>query len=56
MNTLVINKKKYVVVEQSEYNRLREQAAKKRIPARKLSLAEGKKLALSLIDKWHKGK
>jgi hypothetical protein len=56
MNTLVINKKKYVVVEQREYNKLVKKAAAKKSVARKLSLAEGKKLAYKLIDKWHKEK
>ncbi|HLT71542.1 MAG TPA: hypothetical protein VKZ75_02780 [Cyclobacteriaceae bacterium] len=56
MNTLVINKKKYVVVEQLEYDRLREKAASKGPVARKLSLDQGKKLAYKLIDSWHKGK
>ncbi|MBI1769449.1 MAG: hypothetical protein HYR67_13865 [Bacteroidetes bacterium] len=53
---LVLNKKKYVVVEQKEYNRLIEKAAAKTPSARKLSLTEGKKLAYSLIDKWHNAK
>lgn len=56
MNTLVINKKKYVVVEQLEYDRLREKAASKGPVARKLSLDQGKKLAYKLIDSCHKGK
>lgn len=56
MNTLVIDKKKYVVVEQKEYDRLVEKAASKNSTARKLSLDEGKKLAYKLIDRWHKGK
>jgi len=56
MTTLVLNKKKYVVVEQKEYSRLIEKAAAKTPSARKLSLAEGKKLAYSLIDKWHSAK
>ncbi len=56
MNTLVINKKKYVVVEQTEYDRLLERAASKKPVARKLSLVEGKKLAYKFIDSWHKGK
>lgn len=56
MNTLVINKKKYVVVEQKEYDRLLEKAASKRPVARKLSLDEGKKLAYKLIDSWHREK
>jgi hypothetical protein len=53
MNTLVIEGKKYVVVEQHEYDR---KAAAKRPVARKLTLGEGKKLAYKLIDQWHKGK
>lgn len=56
MNTLVINKKKYVVVEQVEYDRLLKKAASKKPVARKLSLDEGKKLAYKLIDQWHKKK
>jgi hypothetical protein len=56
MNTIVLNKKKYVVVEQKEYNKLIQRAAAKTVSARKMSLAEGKKLAYELIDKWHSGK
>ena len=56
MNKLVIDKKKYVVVEQREYDRLLEKAASKGPVARKLSLDEGKKLAYKLIDSWHKEK
>jgi len=56
MNTLVLDKKKYVVVEQKEYNKLVKQAAAKTAPVKKMSLAEGKKLAYTLIDKWHSGK
>jgi hypothetical protein len=56
MNTLVIDKKKYVVLAQDDYEKLARQAAKSSPTARKLSLAEGKKMAYALIDKWHKGK
>jgi len=56
MNTLVIDRKKYVVVGQHEYEKLLEKAAAKKPTARKLSLAEGKKLAYSIIDKWHNEK
>jgi len=56
MNTLVIDKKKYVVVERREYDRLLEKAAAKKPAARKLTLVEGKKLAYKLIDQWHTGK
>jgi hypothetical protein len=56
MNTIVLDKKKYVVVEQKEYNKLIKKAASKTASARKMSLAEGKKFAYALIDKWHSGK
>jgi hypothetical protein len=56
MTTLILNKKKYVVVEQREFDKLLEIAARKKPLARKLSLAEGKKLAYSLVDKWDKEK
>lgn len=56
MNTLVIDKKKYVLVERKEYDKLLEKVASKKPAARKLSLNEGKKLAYKLIDHWHKGK
>ena len=56
MNTLVLNKKKYVVVEQSEYDQLRQKAASKNPSARKLTLSEGKKVAYALVDKWHSEK
>ena len=39
-----------------EYDRLLEKAAAKKPAARKLSLAEGKKIADKLIDTWHKEK
>ncbi len=55
MNTLVIDKKKYVVIPQEDYNRLIKKAALKST-ARKFSLPEGKKVAYALIDKWHKEK
>ena len=56
MNTLAIDQKKYVVVGQKEYDKLLEKAAAKKPAARKLSLADGKKMAYNLIDKWHKEK
>ena len=56
MNTLTIEKKEYVVVPKKEYENLLTKAVGKAIPAKKLSLADGKKLAYKLIDKWAKGK
>lgn len=51
MNKVTIDKKEYVLVAAREYEKLLECAATKTKPARKLSLAEGKKLAYKLIDR-----
>lgn len=56
MNTVIIDKKKYVLLEQKEYEVLQLQAASKTVPAKKLSLKAGRKLANNLIDKWAKEK
>lgn len=54
MGTLIINKKKFVVIEQKEFDKLQLLAAQKIIPVKKVSLSEGKKIAYKLIDKWSK--
>lgn len=56
MNTLTIERKEYVVLPKKEYETLLEKAATKTTPVKKLSLAQGKKLAYKLIDKWAKEK
>ena len=56
MGTLTINKKKFVVIEQKEFDKLQLLAAKKIAPFKKISLAAGRKHAHKLIDKWAKGK
>lgn len=56
MNTLTIDKKKYVVIEQKNYEELKSIAARKSTSAKKLSLSDGKKMAFNLIDKWEKEK
>jgi len=56
METLTIDKKKFVVIEQSAFDKLQLLAAQKTAPAKKFSLAAGKKHAYKLIDKWAKGK
>ncbi|MBS1661114.1 MAG: hypothetical protein JST68_08690 [Bacteroidetes bacterium] len=56
MNTLNIENKEYVVIPRKEYDDLRTKAAGKMASAKKLTLAEGKKKAYKLIDKWAKGK
>jgi hypothetical protein len=56
METLTLDKKKFVVIEQGEFDKLQLLAAKKTSPAKKLTLAAGKKHAYKMIDKWAKGK
>ena len=56
MNTLTIAKKEYVVLAKKEYEQLLVKAASKTAPVKKRSLAEGKKMAYKLIDKWAKEK
>lgn len=56
MDTVVIDNKPYVVLPKKEYEILVTKAARKNTPAKKLSLAQGKKLAYKLIDKWAKEK
>ncbi len=56
MEIITINKKKYVVVEQTAFEKIQAVAASKTIPQKKLSLKAGKKLAYRLIDTWAKGK
>jgi hypothetical protein len=56
MNMLRIDKKAYAVVPLKEYENLLAQAASKMPASKKMSLAEGKKKAYKLIDKWAKGK
>lgn len=54
MNTVSIDKKKFVVISQDEYETLVTKAARKTPLAKKMSLSEGKKLAYKLINKWAK--
>lgn len=56
MDTLTIDKKKFVVIEQKKFDKLQLLAAQKNTPSKKISLEAGKKHAYKLIDKWSKGK
>ena len=56
MGTLIIDKKNFVVLEQKEFDKLQLLAAKKMSPAKKLTLAAGKKHAYKMIDKLATGK
>ena len=52
MTQIVIDKKKYVLLPEKEYEVLQLKAALKNKPAKKLSLEAGKRRAYKLIDKW----
>ena len=56
MTTIVLDKKKYVLVEQKAFEKIQEKAALKNPSSKKLSLLQGKKHSYKLIDKWAKGK
>lgn len=56
MCTVVIDKRKYVIVEQKAYEKLQVLAAQKTTAVKKMPLAAGKKRAYKLIDAWAKGK
>ena len=56
MNKVVLDKKKYIIVEQKDFEKLQLQAAQKTQPIKKLSLLQGKNHAYKLIDEWAKGK
>lgn len=42
MNTIMLNNKKYVIIEQEKFDELQLKAAQKTEPAKKLSLLKGK--------------
>lgn len=56
MTQIVIDKKKYVLLPEKDFELLQLKAALKNKPVKKRSLADGKKRAYQLIDKWAKGK
>jgi hypothetical protein len=56
MDTLIIDKKKFVVIEQKDFDKIQLLAAQKTAPVKKFSLAVGRKHAHKLIDEWAKGK
>ena len=55
METLTIENKKFVVIEQKKFDKIELLAAQKFGPVKKLTLAGGKKYAYKLIDTWTKG-
>ncbi len=56
METLTIDNKKFVVIEQKNFDKIQLLAAQKTLPVKKITLAAGKKHAYKLIDTWAKEK
>lgn len=56
MTRIVIDKKKYVLIPEKDFEALQVKAALKTRPVKKFSLTSGKKHAYKLIDKWAKEK
>jgi hypothetical protein len=56
MTQIVIDKKKYVLLREKEYEVLQLKAGLKNKPAKKLSFDGGTNRAYKLIDKWAKEK
>lgn len=52
MTHLVIDKKKYVVVPEKDYNALQKKAALKTKPEKLLSVEEARAYSKKLINKW----
>jgi len=53
METITIQKKKYVVVEQKQFEALQKIAASKISPQKKITLSQGKAHAYKLIAEWN---
>lgn len=56
MNTIMLNKKKYLIIKQKKFEELQLKAAQKIEPVKKLSLFKGKQHAYKLIDRRAKEK
>jgi hypothetical protein len=56
METLTLNKKKFVIIEKNEFEKIQLKAAQKTPGVKKLSLNAGRKHSLKLIEKWAKEK
>jgi phage gp16-like protein len=56
MQSITIDKKKYVLIEEKQLSKIQVLAAKNATSPKKLSLVEGRKMAHKLIDQWEKEK
>ncbi len=54
MNIITIDKKKYVLILQDEFNRLKQKSELNLKKNKRLSLADGKEHAYKMIDTWAK--
>ena len=54
MTTVILDKKKYVIIELEKFEELQLEAARKTEPVKKLSLGKGKQHAYRLVDKLAK--
>ncbi|MCU0419495.1 MAG: hypothetical protein MUC38_07535 [Cyclobacteriaceae bacterium] len=52
MNELVIDNKRYVLLEQNDFDTLRKKAALKRNPEKTLTVAQARAVSKRLIRKW----
>lgn len=56
MTAIIIDKKKYVLLPEKEYDTLRKKAALKTKPDKLLSISEARAHSKKLIRKWASGK
>lgn len=56
MTRVIIDKKKYVILTEKEYQALQKKAALKSRPEKTLSIADGRAHSKKLIRKWASGK
>ena len=56
METLILNKKGFIVLEQNDFEEIQLKSAQKTTTIKKLSLKAGRNHAIRLIDKWAKGR
>ncbi len=54
MERVTIDQKRYVIIEEQQFEQLQEIAATKTPPQKKLTLTEGKEHVYQLIDSWAK--
>ena len=56
MTEIIIEKKKYILIPEKEYNALQKKAALKTKPEKLLSIEDARAYSKTLIKKWHSEK